>query len=88
MAIRNFYLDFDIDGRKTRLTGGPRGIDGTFDGKVYLREEGGITTPAAISGRTRLTPAGEIELILEIEAEGFQVETHGTRTILTRTVKR
>ena len=43
MAVRNFYIDADIPGRATRLTGGPRNSkDGMFV-KLYVREDGSIT---------------------------------------------
>ena len=43
MAVRNFYIDADIPGRATRLTGGPRNSkDGMFI-KLYVREDGSIT---------------------------------------------
>ena len=43
MAVRNFYIDADIPGRATRLTGGPRNSkDGMFV-KLYVRENGSIT---------------------------------------------
>ena len=42
MAVRNFYIDADIPGRATRLTGGPRNSkDGMFV-KLYVRENGSI----------------------------------------------
>ena len=30
MAMRNFWIDVDIDGRKTLLSGGPRTKDGVL----------------------------------------------------------
>lgn len=44
MAVRNFWLDADIDGRATMLGGGPRSKDGGMDITVYQRNEGGILT--------------------------------------------
>ena len=46
MAIRNFWISADIDGRKTDLSGGPIRKDGGFDLKVYIREDGAISRKA------------------------------------------
>lgn len=42
MAVRNFYLSADIDGRETDLNGGPRAKDGGMCVQLYQRDEGGI----------------------------------------------
>lgn len=38
MAVRNFYVEADIDGRMTMLGGGPREKDGGMDTKVIETE--------------------------------------------------
>lgn len=90
MRVRNFYLSFDIDGRKTRLTGGPVGIGGEFQGTVYLRDDGAVTAPLSIWGSTEFSPeTGEIDLTLNIEAEGFEIVSQDNGKIrLRRTVPR
>lgn len=47
--VRNFWLDFDIDGR-TSLEGGPRSAGGGFSGTVYMRGEGGVQTAVRLTG--------------------------------------
>lgn len=42
MAVRNFWIDADIDGRKTMLSGGPRAKDGGMLVNIYQRDDGGI----------------------------------------------
>ena len=42
MAMRNFYLTADIDGRETLLTGGPRAKDGMMTVDIRQRDEGSI----------------------------------------------
>jgi len=37
--MRNFYLEADIDGRKTNLTGGPSSKDGGFSLDIFMRSE-------------------------------------------------
>lgn len=40
MAMRNFYIEADIEGRKTMLTGGPAAKDGGMTVDIRQREEG------------------------------------------------
>ena len=40
MALRNFWLETEIDGRKTKLKGGPRNKTGGMHTKVYVRDQG------------------------------------------------
>lgn len=42
MAVRNFWIDVDVDGRATTLSGGPRAKDGGMAGVVKQRNNGGI----------------------------------------------
>lgn len=42
MAVRNFYIEADIDGRQTTLGGGPRTKDGEMTVHIHQREEAGI----------------------------------------------
>lgn len=42
MAVRNFYVTADIDGRATKLKGGPASKDGGMSVTLYQRSEGGI----------------------------------------------
>ena len=50
MAVRNFWIDADIDGRKTSIGTGPRNKDGGFTLRIYQRDEGSITNAGYISG--------------------------------------
>ena len=40
MALRNFWLETEIDGRKTKLKGGPKSRTGGMRTKVYVRNRG------------------------------------------------
>lgn len=40
MAVRNFWIEVEIDGRKTTLSGGPRAKDGSMSVTLYVREDG------------------------------------------------
>lgn len=44
MAVRNFWVDANIDGRKTELSGGPASKEGGMRITIKQREEGSIVT--------------------------------------------
>lgn len=50
MAVRNFWIEADIDGRKTSLEGGPRSKDGGFNLTVYIRDHGSIAKALRVTG--------------------------------------
>lgn len=43
MAVRNFYVEANIDGRATILGGGPASKTGEMTVRLYQRREGEIT---------------------------------------------
>lgn len=43
MAVRNFYVEANIDGRKTPLGGGPVSKTGEMIVRLYQRNEGALT---------------------------------------------
>lgn len=51
MAVRNWWIEADIDGRKTLLSGGPRNKDGGFRLTIRQRNKGAIDYVGEISGR-------------------------------------
>ena len=50
MAMANFWIECIIDGRKTRLRGGPRAKDGGFRMDVRMRDEGESISAYTIEG--------------------------------------
>ena len=52
MAIRKFYLESYIDGRKTPLTGGPRSKDGGMKTFISIRDKGEIESAVRIDCST------------------------------------
>lgn len=48
MAVRNFWVDANIDGRQTMLSGGPRSRDGGMNVDIYIRDEGSIASGVKI----------------------------------------
>jgi len=60
--VRNFWIDANIDGRKERLTGGPRRKDGGFALEVSVRSEGDSQRALCIVGRQ--TNDGELQICI------------------------
>ena len=48
--VRNFWIEADIDGQSTQLSGGPKSKDGGFRLTVKMRHHGEIVTAAVIAG--------------------------------------
>lgn len=73
MAIRNWWIDVDIDGRQTRLSGGPRNKDGGFSLRIYQRDDNSIIEAGYIRGRVGY----DDKLILEgsINGQIIKMET-------------
>jgi len=77
MAVRNWWIEADIDGRQTTLEGGPRNKSGGFEMAIYQRHQGEILRVGTIVAKVY----GE-NLILsghfnegEIQVTKFQVTT-------------
>ena len=49
MAVRNFWIDASIDGRKTELAGGPASKEGGMNVVIKQRSNGGIVKAAVIN---------------------------------------
>lgn len=48
MAVRNFWVEAEIDGRETNAKGGPVRKDGGMEVTIYQRDDGQIKTVARI----------------------------------------
>lgn len=53
MAVRNFYVEANIDGRQTTLGGGPKSKTGEMTVRLYQRDEGVITDALLIECKER-----------------------------------
>lgn len=58
MAVRNFWIEASIDGRKTKLASGPISKDGGATVMIYQRENGEIKT--AFDIRCKVTASGNL----------------------------
>lgn len=43
-VVRNFWITGEVDGRKSRISGGPRARDGGISLTLYQRCDGGVAT--------------------------------------------
>ena len=50
MAVRNFWIEANVDGRKTKLTGGPRSKDGGLALDIFMRSDGASEKVVHIEG--------------------------------------
>lgn len=53
MAVRNFYVKANIDGRATNLGGGPASKTGEMTVRLYQRDDGAITDALLIECKER-----------------------------------
>lgn len=60
--VRNFWIDAVIDGRRTKLQGGPRARDGTLYLRLFQRDEGEVRLALEVS--CSATPSGVLRLRL------------------------
>ena len=61
--VRNFWVEVEIDGQKTKLVGGPKGKEGGLKITLYQRDNGMVTQPVELGCVTFVDPdTGEITL--------------------------
>ena len=48
--VRNFWVEAEVDGRKTGIAFGPQGKDGGFELTVYMRNEGEVAKAIRLEG--------------------------------------
>jgi hypothetical protein len=49
--LRDFWIEIEVDGRKTKVACGPKGKHGGFSMKIYQRNNGVVGEPTEIKGR-------------------------------------
>jgi hypothetical protein len=75
MAMRNFWIEGNVDGRRTQITGGPQGSGGGFSLVVYQRENNTSKVGVRVTGRVV-----NGELILDVDpgtVKNVRVENNG-----------
>ena len=48
--VRNFWIEAEIDGQKTTLSGGPKSRTGGIEVFIKMRDKGRVDTPITIRG--------------------------------------
>ena len=77
MAVRPFYVDAEISGRKTNLAGGTARRDGEHRINIYQRDEGSITRPFYIEQYSK-EEDGVHKLVTDVYHKGNKIATHIT----------
>lgn len=72
--VRNFWIEAEVDGRKTPIAFGPGGKDGGFSLTVYMRNQGGVERVAGMEGAC--FKDGELTLWVEYAGEEGRKGTH------------
>ena len=54
MAIRPFYMNAEIDGRSSSLSGGPKSKSGGQDITIYQRDNGSVITAFRVVSFSRM----------------------------------
>lgn len=58
MAVRNFWLEANINGYKSKVQGGPRRKEDGMEVTIYQRDNGEIST--AFHVNCKVTPSGKL----------------------------
>ena len=66
MAVRPFYIEADIEGRNSNLSGGPMRKDGTMFVRLKQRDQGGITDAFIVRCTTDTDENGKLLLTTSI----------------------
>jgi hypothetical protein len=73
--VRNFWVEVEIDGRKTKFAGGPRSKDGGLRVTIKQRHRGKVVKALEVEGQAE----GE-ELLLSTQMNGDLLPTtYGTK---------
>lgn len=74
--VRNFFVELQVDGRRSRVSTGPIRKDGGFQATIYIRDKGYVSKALSIEGFARgekltllVQPAGDEEGSVRIERE-------------------
>ena len=73
--VRNFWIEAEIDGRNSKLSGGPRSKTGGFFLTVKQRDNGGISTPVKIYGFADDSGNLELQVVKNTTGEMFTINT-------------
>ena len=69
--VRNFWLEGDIDGRSSKISGGPRAKDGGFFLRVFIRDQGEVAEACHLTGHVAVN--GELQLSVTCTDSRFRL---------------
>lgn len=75
MAMRNFYMEADIDGRMNLVTGGPAAKDGEMTVTIRQRDEGN----SVVAFRIRCMEREGMLKTVVFDNEGYPVAEFATK---------
>lgn len=73
MAMRNFWLAAKVDGRATRVSGGPQGKHGGMSGTLYVRDNG--ESVPAFFFHCEVTPDGRLRVTVDVDGTDLIVRS-------------
>jgi hypothetical protein len=77
--VRNFWIEADIDGRKSPFAAGPVSKDGGFSLRISMRDKGRIVEPLNLYGIA--TEDGGLELRI-VTGDGMNFERFSADRVL------
>lgn len=77
MAVKPFYIEANIDGRKTPLAGGTKSKNGSQRINLFQRDNGDITKPFCIEQYTE-EQDGVLKCITDVYFNGELIKKHTT----------
>lgn len=80
--VRNFWIELEIDGRRSRVACGPRRADGGFRARIFIRREGRVAAGMAVEGRRS---GGKCELVAWALNGGQRVWTDSGECLIIET---
>ena len=73
--VRNFWIELDVDGRKSRVATGPRRKDGGFEMTIYIRDLGEVASGLRVVG----TALGNSLSLSAWNAKGEEISVEAAR---------
>lgn len=71
--VRNFWIELNIDGKKTQIATGPIRKDGGFSLSIKMRDRGEILRAGTITGD--VLPGERLSLVADLRGEITTVQT-------------
>jgi len=63
--VRNFWIELDVDGRKSTVETGPRSRDGGFELTIYQRHKGEVRRALEVRGYGDFSGDGALRIVVQ-----------------------